>query len=166
MTSTAKKDWPRAYLLQIHQEAVAHGLIFIERIDEADAKSLKQRLYRVRRRSDTSTATFILPEYHMVTVGEWEPFPPSHPVYPGRLPIIYNRTPDGKPLPTIRPATPEEASAAFAPMKPLNTLPPLDPEQFLANLESADLTLKPGEVDSFVADLMKSAEKRAKKNED
>lgn len=159
---SAKRDWPRAYLLQIHQEAVTHGLIFIEQIDAADAESLKQRLYRVRRRSDKSTATFILPEYHMVTVGTWEELPSSHPAHPGRLPIIYNKTPDGKPLPSIRPATPEEASAAFAPAKMrLDTLPPLDPENILANLEHADLTLKPEEVDSFVADLMKKAEKRS-----
>lgn len=161
MTSTAKKDWPRAYLLQVHQEAVAHGLIFIEGIDEADAKSLKQRLYRVRRRSDKSTATFILPEYHMVTVGEWEAFPPSHPAYPGRLPIIYSRTPDGKDMPRIRAATPEEASEAFAVPAHRELPTPITPETL--NLESADLSLKPGEIDDFVAKLTKSAEDRAKK---
>lgn len=156
MTSTASTDWPRAYLFQIHAEAVAHGLVFIEPISEADAKSLKQRLYRVRRRSDKSTAVFVPPEYHLVTVGDWQPGPDGT----GRLPVIYNKLPGDKPLPNIRPANADEASAPMAPsVQPPDV--PLTPEQFVANIEAADLTLKPDEIDSFVADLMKSAEARS-----
>lgn len=164
MTSTASTDWPRAYLLQIHAQAVAHGLIFLEKISEVDAKSLKQRLYRIRRRSDKSTATFVPPEYHLVTVGKYQPM--EGPDAPGRLPIIYSSLPDGKALPHIRAATPEEIANAI-PLPPIQApLTPLTPEVLLQNLEHTDMTLKPEEVDSFVADLMKSAKKRSGGDDD
>lgn len=149
----ASVDWPRTYLLQIHADAVLHGLVFIEPISKDDATSLRQRLYRVRRRSDKSTAAFIPPEYHMVTIGAWQD------VNGGRLPIIYNKHPDGKALPSIRPATADEITALF-PSAPLAAAPALTPDQFLANITEADLTLQPEEVDSFVADLVKQAKRR------
>lgn len=160
MTSVASTDWPRAYLFQIHAEAIAHGLIFLEGLTKEDAKSLKQRLYRIRRRSDKANAVFIPPEYHLVTVGEWEEMPSAHPAYPGRLPIIYNKMPGGKELPRIRPATEGEASLPMAPSKMLPAPPALTPEQLVANLEDADMTLKPEEIDSFVNELINSAEAR------
>jgi hypothetical protein len=166
MTSTASTDWPRAYLFQIHAEAITHGLVFIEAIDKKSAISLRQRLYRIRRRSDKANAVFIPPEYHLVTCGQWEELPPSHPAYPGRLPIIYNRLPGGKELPRIRPAEAHEASLAMMPTEPLGPLPLLSQDALLENITAIDLTLKPDEVDSFVEDLMRQAEARGEDNED
>lgn len=154
MTSTASIDWPRAYLLQIHDEAIRHGFIWIEPISEGDAKSLRQRLYRLRRRSDKATAAYILPEYHLVTVGAWQP------EGGGRMPVIYNRLPSGSALPTLRPATPEELEAL-----PISTgLPeapsaPMDPDKLLETI-SQNLTLEPGEVSGYVDDLIRKAKKK------
>lgn len=162
--TTPTTDWPRAFLLQVHAQAVAHGLIFLENISKEDAKSLTQRLYRVRRRSDKSTATFIPPEYHLVTIGKWQETD-DH-TAPGRLPIIYSALPDGKHLPHIRPATPEEMVAAIPLPQPEAPLAPLSPDAILSNLENADLTLKPEEIDSFVSDLLKSAKRRQDDGDD
>lgn len=162
--TTPSTDWPRAFLLQVHAQAVAHGLVFLENISQADAKSLTQRLYRVRRRSDKSTATFIPPEYHLVTIGKWQPMEDN--AAPGRLPIIYNALPDGKALPHLRPATPEEMVAAIPLPQPEAPLTPLTPDAILSNLEHADLTLKPEEIDSFVGDLLRRAEKRQESDDD
>lgn len=152
MTSTASTDWPRAYLLQIYADAVRSGIIMLEPISEADASSLKQRLYRLRRRSDKALAPFILPEYHLVTVGKWRDSPAG-----GVLPIIYNQLPDGKALPAIRPATADELGEALMSPEPQGLI--LDPEEILANLDSKELTLEPAEIESFVADLMAKAER-------
>ena len=151
MTTVPSEDWPRSYLLQVHQAAVDHGLLMIEPISEANAKSLAGRLYRIRRRSDKAMAHLIIPEYHLVTVGQWRPGPAGE----GQLPIIYNRLPDGSTLPAIRPATPEEIGEAM-PLPPPSS-PILTPENFFDRIDPAQLELKPDEVESFVDDLLKKA---------
>jgi len=147
--ATATQDWPKTYLLQVHSEAVKHGFIFIQPISEADAASLRSRLYRIRRRSDTSTAAFILPEYHMVTVGQWQPGPDGQ----GRLPITYNKLASGVELPAIVPATSEEAEPAIAP-------PALTPSS-IRPIEPEDLQLDTQEVSNYVADMIRKAKERS-----
>lgn len=167
MTSTASTDWPRAFLFQIYDAAITNGLIIIEPISEEDARSLAGRLYRIRRRSDKALAQFILPEYHLVTVGEWRPGPEGT----GQLPIIYSRLPDGKPLPLIRPALPEEMTEGSAGILATGQFEAAagsfpSPDEIIDNITSADLELKPDEVNSFVDDLMSSALRKAHKMEE
>jgi len=163
MTSTASTDWPRAFLFQIYDAAITNGLIIIEPISEEDARSLAGRLYRIRRRSDKALAQFILPEYHLVTVGEWRPGPEGT----GQLPIIYSRLPDGKPLPLIRPALPEEMTDTLD-FESANSAARSAPssDDIIHSITSADLELKPDEVNSFVDDLMSSALRKAHKMEE
>lgn len=158
MTTVPSSEWPRSFLLDIYAQAVQHGMVMIEPITEANAKSLAGRLYRLRRRSDKGMAHLILPEYHLVTVGEWRPGPDGQ----GQLPIIYNRLPSDEPLPDIRPATDAEAGAPFSPATQ-HTLP-LTAEALLENLDNLDLTLEPEEVDSFVDDLMAKAVERSRRS--
>lgn len=148
MTTVPSSEWPRSFLLDIYAQAVQHGMVMLEPITKENAKSLTGRLYRLRRRSDKGMAHLILPEYHLVTAGEWRPGPEGT----GQLPIIYNRLPSDEPLPAIRPATLDEATAP--------PLARLTPEALLENIEKLDLTLEPDEVDSFVDDLMAKALKK------
>lgn len=152
--TTPSEHWPKPYLLQAHAQAVEHGMVWIRPISKADAASLKARLYRVRRRSDASMAAFIPPEYHMVTVGLWSPG------NGGQMPLIYNRLPEGQ-LPPIVPATPEEKGSSL-PLPTLNDAP-LSQEQIEAAtnrlIESADLSMDEGEVESFVSRMMSKVEK-------
>jgi len=141
-------DWPRGFLLKIYEQAVEHGVIVLEPISQADAVTLRARLYRLRRRADTSMAPFIAPEYHLVSVGRW---------HDDKLPIIYDRLPDSIPLPSIRPASSDELDALEISVMPI---PLADPTTLLGNLEAVDLDLRPEEVDSFVDDLIKSAKER------
>ena len=89
--------WPRAYLLQIYNTCIQRGAVVIEPIDQIAAKSLTQSLYRLRRRSDTSNASFITPEMHLVTVGKWKCTDLG-----GALPIYFSRLEDGFVLPEIK----------------------------------------------------------------
>jgi len=153
MTSTASVDWPRAYLLQIYDEVVKQGFIWIGPIGQDDAKSLRQRLYRLRRRADKAMAPYILPEYHLVTVGQWQP------ENGGRMPVIYNQLPTGQELPGISGATPEELELGLARLtQPLLPAPAtVDHQSLLETIANTDLTLEPGEVNDYVNDLIKKA---------
>jgi hypothetical protein len=133
-------------MLQLHAQAVEHGFIWVEPISEADAQSLRDRLYRIRRRSDKSMAAFIPPEYHLVMVGRWEPGEAGT----GRLPLIYNARADGKPLPSIRIADGSEAEAYLKP--PALANPPA--------LDISNIEIKPEEISSLVERLRKSAKER------
>lgn len=148
---TPTENWPKTFLLQCHEEAVKHGFLWIKPISEADAESLKSRLYRIRRRSDTSMAAFIPAEYHLVMIGVWEQEDG------GRLPIIYDKRPDGQPLPKIVVPSGEEA-AAFVP-KPLH----IDP--VVVDLDKLDPALDEANISGIVDTLRKNAERRAAKKE-
>lgn len=151
---TPTENWPKPWLLQIHQQAVEHGMIWIEPITKADAESLRQRLYRVRRRSDKSTASFILPEYHMVTVGAWEDRDG------GRLPVIYSRRPDGQALPNITPVSAEDQTEYLQQPTRTDIIP--SPEQIMNSIDqmpSEDLVLKPDEINDFVGTMLKKVNK-------
>jgi hypothetical protein len=145
--STPTENWPKPWMLQLHAQAVEHGFIWVEPISEADARSLRDRLYRIRRRSDKSMAAFIPPEYHLVMVGRWEPGEAGT----GRLPLIYNARADGKPLPSIKIADGSEVEQYLKPPA-LADPPPLD----LGNVE-----IKPEEIGNLVAKLRKSAKERS-----
>jgi hypothetical protein len=115
---TPTENWPKPFLLQIHEQAVEHGFVWIEPLTEVDADSLKSRLYRIRRRSDSSMAAFIRPEYHLVMIGNWEPHDIGGQQVAndkgeilGRMPAIFNKKADGAELPSIRKADGEEAAA-------------------------------------------------------
>jgi len=150
--------WPKPYLLQIHAAAVEHGFIWIEDVSEDEADSLRQALYRTRRRADKAMAVYILPEYHLVTVGRYD-------AEKRRLPVLYNRLPSGDQLPTITPATPEEIASSSGIVTP-ELAPPPTPADILGTIEVSDLTLEPDEISGFVDDLMKSAKRKAKRADD
>lgn len=142
-------NWPKPFLLTIHEQAVEHGYIFIEPISEADAQSLRARLYRIRRRSDASMAAFIPPEYHLVMVGKWEAGPSNT----GRLPVIYNKRSDGLDLPGITVATGADIEAL--------AVPDIHPEPIdLDNLPTPQLDAE--SIEDFVAKLTKDAQRRAR----
>ena len=147
--STPTENWPKPWMLERHALAVKHGFIWIEPISEADAKSLRDRLYRIRRRSDKSMAAFIPPEYHLVMVGKWEPGPDGT----GRMPLIFNKRPDGKELPGTRIPDGAEVSEYLSP-------PPLA-EPLVIDPAAIDVTLDEKEVGDIVARLRESARKRS-----
>lgn len=150
-------EWPKPYLLQIHAAAVENGLIFVGCLTAENADSLKQRLYRARRRSDKAMAAFIPPEYHMVMVGEYQPIPdPADPEHPGRLPIIYDVMPSGD-LPPIRAATGEEIEAASRPQ--LAEPPPPISADAVLDLESLNVQMAPEEIGGFVDKMLKKVGK-------
>jgi hypothetical protein len=143
------QNWPKPWLLQVHAAAVEQGFIWLEPISKADAESLKQRFYRVRRRSDKSMAAFIPAEYHLVMMGNWEEGPTGL----GRVPVIYNKRPDGVALPTMRAATGEEVEA-FASKPQLADVPPIEA---LVDLTPEALKMDPTEIDSFVDRMARKA---------
>jgi hypothetical protein len=154
--TTPTLNWPKSYLLQCHADAIKHGMIFVEPITEAEARSFTQRFYRMRRRSDKSMASLIPPEYHLVSVGEWEPFGITHPeVQPprGRLPIIFSSLPSGEALPNLRPATETELTAALTPQQPLLPL------ETLIDLDAIEQPMAPGELEDFVSRMASKVEK-------
>jgi hypothetical protein len=147
--------WPRAFLLSLYNAALTNGMVYATPVREADAHSLRQSLYRLRRRSDTSNKSFITPEMHLVTVGNWEAGPDGH----GRLPILYTSMGDGVDMPGIVAATGEELAQAaeqqFTPHSPIaDPIPPLD-------IDTLDVRLDPEEVDDFVQRMMKDAANRS-----
>lgn len=154
---TPSSDWPRSYLLQIYSEAVKHGFIWIEPISREDAHSLQQRLYRLRRRADKAMAPYILPEYHLVGVGEWVPVTAGGTL--GKLPVIFNQLPTGAPLPAIRAATVEEMGEVVAAAE---TMPP---PGLLEQIAHTNLKLSPDEVSGYVDDLVGRARRKAKERE-
>jgi hypothetical protein len=145
--ATPTENWPKTYLLQVHEQAVANGFIWIKPISEADAKSLRDRLYRIRRRSDTSMAAYIPPEYHLVMIGVWEEEDG------GRLPIIFDRRPDGLPLPSIVVPSGEEVEAYIPAPRIIEPSPPID-------VESLDVTIDEDDIGSYVDNLRKRAAKK------
>lgn len=108
--TTSATIWPRAYLLQIYEQAISNGMVWIEPISPSQATSLRMALYRLRRRSDSNNAAFITPQHHLVTVGAYDPARQ-------RLPILYNRLPEAE-LPAIHAATGEELALALDPPAP------------------------------------------------
>jgi hypothetical protein len=152
---TPTENWPKPFLLQMHEQAVEHGFVWIRPITESEYESLKSRMYRIRRRSDTSMAAFIRPEYHLVMVGAWEP------ENGGQFPLLYDKRADGQDLPRIELPTGEEASR-FAPA-PKVAAPPLSQEALEMAIES--LEVKPEEIGDYVDELRKKAEKRALKEQ-
>ena len=154
--ATPTENWPKPYLLRVHEEAVKHGFIWIENLSKEDAESLKSRLYRIRRRSDKSMAAFIPPEFHLVMIGVWEPAEGS--AAPGRMPAIYNKKSDGTELPTLRAATGEEVEAYVEPPKVATPLPPLD-------LDNLDLIISEDEIPDFISKMRKDAAARRGKDQ-
>lgn len=151
----ATENWPKSFLLQIHAEAIQHGFVWVEPISETDATSLRQRMYRIRRRSDKATASFIPPEYHLVTLGKWED------VGGGRIPVIFSGRPDSIPLPHIRPASGEEIAAlSTMPQRALPT-PLLEGEAAPAlDLDAASIQIEESEIGGLVDKMRKAALKK------
>ena len=125
-------QWPKPYLLQVYSRAVAEGCVRIKLPNETVFKSFSQSLYRLRRRSDTQHASFILPEYHLVFCT-WEPERSS-------ALITYDALPDGAQLPEIESVS--DAERTMTPERREVNLPPeldpttevFDPEAFVAGL--------------------------------
>lgn len=152
-------EWPKPYLLQVHQAAVDNGLVFVEPITAADAESLKQRLYRARRRSDKAMAAFIPPEFHMVMVGEFQLLDTA--TGQGRLPIIYDKLPSGEALPAIRAATGEEIEQMVSRPALAEPAPPISPDALL-DLENLEVKMEPSEIDGFVGKMLQKVQKESK----
>lgn len=148
--ATPTENWPKGYLIELHDAAINAGMVFVRPISKADAESLRARFYRIRRRSDSSMAAFIRPEFHLVMVGRWEE------ANGGQLPIIFNKTADGSPLPSIVPATPEElAERAPSPVAAPRTVSDLSAPVSSIDLDSLDTGLAPEAIDSFIDSLRK-----------
>lgn len=151
---TPSENWPKTYILKIMEEAVNHGFVYIEPIDEASAKSLVMRVYRSRRRSDKSTASFILPEYHLVTAGRWEP------ENGGRQPFIFSRLSTGEDLPGITPRPDLAGPSIKVPQKLPFIMPEVEGEPIITDMRPmtpSDLQLDPDEVSNYVESLIKKA---------
>lgn len=93
MSEKHPTNWPKPYLLQCYSRALTDGAIRIKLPDHAAFRSFSQAFYRLRRRSDSQHASFILPEYHLIFCV-WEPEKSS-------CLIIYDALPDGMQLPAI-----------------------------------------------------------------
>ena len=147
------ENWPKGFLLKLHEEAILHGFVWLRPISEEDAKSITSRIYRIRRRSDKALAAFIKPEFHLVMVGRWEP------ENNGQLPIIYDRRPDGKLLPAIIPATESEKDQLAASPLPAAIIPDIsllsanNSDGLLDNLQPG---IPDGDIDSFIDSLRKN----------
>lgn len=148
------QNWPKQWLLEIYAKAVEHGYLFIEPITEADAHSLGQRLYRIRRRADTIMAPFLIPEYQLVTVGQWVPVGGTgeH----GRLPIIYNSLPDDQKLPNITAVDSETFSQVIR--HDAQPLVSVEPKPTFTAISPEDLQLEPEDISNYVADMRRRAE--------
>lgn len=164
-------DWPRLYLLGLYRDAVEHGHIIVEGISFAKAQSLKMALYRLRRRSDSSNKTIILPEYHLVTCGEWRSsgYEPAgeHGMdgdLVGNMPILYNSIPDGA-LPAVRSLTtgallPTTAERSQQPPTPPTILPPSDPLPLpleLTKALDAEATVTSEDIGDYISRLRRKA---------
>ena len=106
-TTTAR--WPIPYILEIYNTAVKHGHIRIEPLTAEQAKSLTQTIYRFRRRSDTSKAAFMRPEFSLITVSPWVRCDASSNT--GYMHVVLSADPD-QTLPRI--VTPESAEITQA----------------------------------------------------
>jgi hypothetical protein len=122
--------WPKPYLLEVYKRAVEEGCVRIPLPSKKHADSFAMSLYRLRRRSDAQHASFILPEYHLVTCA-WE-------AKRGTVLITYNSLPDGNDLPPIMSVESTEQSPV--PQQRANAISPdrideeFDPEKFVAGL--------------------------------
>lgn len=150
---SASPTWPRPYLLQVYGAAIAQGFIWIEPISEERAQSFRMAFYRLRRRSDSSNQSFITPEHHLVTVGEWSP------ENGGRLPIVFNKLADGTDLPRIVPGDPAEAPHIDYP-QPYRPLPaaPFDMDAALKVAGETELT--EADIGSYVERMKRKAKEQ------
>lgn len=127
-------NWPKPYLLQCYSRALTEGAIRIKLPDHKSFRSFSQAFYRLRRRSDSQHASFILPEYHLIYCV-WESERST-------CLIIYDALPDGMQLPVIEsvdaserlPEPTRREAALHANLNPAD--PEFDPEQFVADLVS------------------------------
>lgn len=164
--TTPSENWPKPWMLNLHEQAVTAGMIWVEGITEPDYRSLKQRLYRIRRRGDRQMAAFIKPEYHLVMVGNWERVTDAngnshsddHGLPLGRFPMIFNSKADGSQLPTVRSATGEELAVTVS-------QPQLSAPSPLLSVTADDLVIKGEEIESLVDQLRRSAKQRLQDGE-
>jgi hypothetical protein len=121
-------SWPKTYLLAVYSRALAEGCVRLPLPDEATFRSFSQAFYRLRRRSDSQHASFILPEYHLIFCT-WEPDR-------GTCLVTYDALPDGMQLPPIQSV--DATDRTPAPQKRVVSLPQeeedFDPEKFVAGL--------------------------------
>jgi hypothetical protein len=141
-----QQDYPLKWLLEIHAQAIEHGIVLLHPVTEDAAKSIKMRMLRLRRRTDKGAGYYVPPEYHLVTIGQWRTD------RGGCLPIIYDKLPDDHQLPSISPISGEEFCELTA-VEPVLALPTADP--ILHDISEADLRLNPEEIGSFVERMKK-----------
>jgi hypothetical protein len=140
-----QQDYPRKWLLEVHAQAIEHGIVLLEGVTREAAKSIEMRMLRLRRRVDKGAGYYIPPEYHLVTIGAWRE------ARGGCLPIIYDKLPDGENLPRIVPISGEEF-CELTKVEPVLALPtPTVPH----DLSEADLKIDEGEINSFVERMKK-----------
>lgn len=121
-------SWPKTYLLAVYSRALAEGCVRIPLENEAQFRSFSQAFYRLRRRSDSQHASFILPEYHLIFCT-WEP-------ERGTMLVTYDALPDGMQLPPILSVDAADRTPAPQRREVQATVPEedFDPEQFVASL--------------------------------
>lgn len=139
--SAPASRYPRTYLLAIYNQALEAGMLHIHPISEPDAETLTRALYNLRRRSGAAHASFITPEMHLVSAGQWRPD------NGGTLPIYYSET--DLTLPTITPLH-GEALATELQMRPQ----PPSPAAGLPSAADIDIAF---DVDAYVRDLQNKA---------
>lgn len=133
--------WPKAYLLQLYDQAIAHGCVRISPLDEASAKSLTLSFYRIRRKADAASSGYIKPEFYLVTATRWTP------EHGGSINLVYTKLPDDIPLPSITPISPTEIP---------NDIP--EPTTLHTDIAaSMDLDTSDIDVNDFVNSLRKEA---------
>jgi hypothetical protein len=143
--TTTQQDYPLKWLLEIHAQAIEHGIVLVHPVTQQAAQSIKMRLLRLRRRTDKGAGYYVPPEYHLVTIGAWRP------EQGGCLPIIYDKLPDGDALPSITPISGEEFVELTA-VEPVLALPASNVPH---SLSEADLKMDAEQIGSFVERMKK-----------
>lgn len=150
--------WTRAYLLTLYETAITKGYAEVSGLTEAQAKSLRQSFYRLRRRSDSSNASFITPAHYLVTVMDFQPISNGL----GSLRFSYSdpglslppiTAPDGSTVPLVT-----EALSSEQPLTPAAEIISSTPDP-LASFTDAGLAI-PIEASDLVAQLRRSAAAR------
>lgn len=153
MTSHNPSTYAREYLLRVYNAALEHGNCRLSPISEKASKAFTAAFYRLRRRSDSSNATFITPEMHLVTVTGWKPH------NGGTLYIVYNKQPDE--LPAMPHILPGDGADEPAPLPPVSSAFVAEASLLASNTSTVPDEPTTEDINSYIDSLIDSARKRA-----
>jgi len=110
MNTIPQSQWPKPYLLKVMEQAVKEGCIRLDFKHDAElAKSFQGAINRIRRRSDKQHASFITPEFHLITTT-WE-------AARGTMLVTYSSMPDDMQLPEIQSVAEDEKHEIAQPQR-------------------------------------------------